>query len=82
VLDKYAKDNGYTVIVDVSSPQTPVLWRAESIDVTKEVIEMYDKNAPSATSTPAAAKPAAVKPAARTTAPPPAIPAGKTAPSK
>jgi outer membrane protein len=82
VLDKYAKDNGYTVIVDVSSPQTPVLWRAESIDVTKEVIEMYDKNAPSAASTPAAAKPAAVKPAARTTAPPPAIPAGKTAPSK
>ena len=65
VLDKYAKDNGYTLIVDVSSPQTPVLWRAESIDVTKDIIEMYDKNAPSATPTPTA-----VKPAARPAAPP------------
>ena len=77
VIDKYAKDNGYTLIVDVSSPQTPVLWRAESIDVTKDIIEMYDKNAPSAASAPAVAKPAA-----RPTTPPPAAPAAKAPPPK
>src|SRR5271165_721851 len=26
VIDKYAKDNGFTLILDVSSPQTPVLF--------------------------------------------------------
>src|SRR5579884_1545636 len=26
VLDNYAKQNGYTMIIDVSSPQSPVLW--------------------------------------------------------
>ena len=69
VIDKYAKDHGYALILDVSSPQTPVLWRAEAIDVTKDIIELYDKNAPAAGSSPAtvtrpavpAPKPAAPK---------------------
>ena len=46
VLDKYAKDNGFAVILDVSSQQTPVLYAANSIDVTRDVVELYNKNAP------------------------------------
>jgi outer membrane protein len=70
VIDKYAKENGYTLIVDVSSQQTPVIYAANSIDITQDIIALYDKNAPSATSAskpaasppPAAAKPAATPP--------------------
>ena len=45
VIEKYARDNGITMVVDVSSPQTPVLYASPSIDITKEIIELYDKNA-------------------------------------
>jgi outer membrane protein len=61
VLDKYAKDNGYAVILDVSQQNTPVLFAANTVDVTKEVIELYDKNAPAAA---APAAPSATKPVA------------------
>lgn len=44
VIDKYAKDNAYILIVDVSSPQTPVLFASNTIDITKDIIELYDKN--------------------------------------
>jgi outer membrane protein len=45
VIDRYAKENGYALIVDVSSPQTPVLFASNTIDVTKDIIQLYDKNA-------------------------------------
>ncbi len=72
VLGKYASDRGFAVVLDVSNPQTPVLWASNTIDITQEVVELYDKGAagqaPSgATATPpptAAPKPVAPKPAA------------------
>ena len=60
VLDKYASANGFAVILDISSQQTPVLYAANGIDVTREVVDLYNKNAAAA---PAAAKPAAGAPA-------------------
>ena len=48
VLDKYAKDNGYALVLDVSSQQTPVLFAANGIDITQEIVALYDKNAPAA----------------------------------
>src|ERR1700722_4160186 len=81
VIEKYSRDNGYTLVVDVSSPQTPVLYASPSIDITKEIIEIYDKNAasgggsaPSQTSAPAP-KPPAATPAPKTA--PPSKPAGQ-----
>jgi len=76
VLNKYASDNGYTLILDISSPQTPVMYASNTIDITRDIIELYDKNAPSATSAapaPAVARPVAPKPtipAAKPSAPP------------
>jgi outer membrane protein len=75
VIEKYSRDNGITMVVDVSSPQTPVLYASPSIDITKEIIELYDKNAGSGASSSAPAAPAAKPPAA---APKPAAP-GKPA---
>jgi len=87
VIDKYAKDNGFSVILDVSNPQTPVLWASNTIDITSEVVALYDKaNPPGAAAPPAPAKTAApaVTPTtarpAGTTAPPAARPTGATAP--
>jgi outer membrane protein len=58
ILNKYARDNAYTLIVDDSSQQTPVLFAANQIDVTQDIIRLYDQTYPVKTST-AAPKPAA-----------------------
>ena len=69
VIEKYAQERGFSLILDVSNPQTPVIWASNTSDITKDIIELYDKTAP------ASAKPAtgAAKPAA-TPAKPPAAP--------
>jgi outer membrane protein len=72
VIDKYAKDNGYSLILDVSSQQSPVLYAANSIDITREVIDLYDKNSPGPVSGGAAAP--ASTPAAKPAAPPATAP--------
>lgn len=81
LIDKYAKDNAYSVILDVSSPQTPVLFASNSIDITKDLVEMYDKNAPSMAAAPSAAastpKPPGAAPVKRPATPPPAAAAPK-----
>jgi len=69
VIEKYSKDNGYTMVLDVSNPNTPVLYASSAIDVTSDVISLYDKTssggAPAAPPAPAKpAAPGAVKPAA------------------
>jgi len=67
--EKYAKDHGYTWIVDVSSQQTPVIYFSETIDITKDIIDLYDKGATGAgPGTTPAAKP--VVPAPKPAAPP------------
>jgi outer membrane protein len=43
VIEKYAKDNGYTMILDVSNPQTPVLYASSAIDITQDIVALYDK---------------------------------------
>jgi len=68
VIDKYAVANGYSVILDVSNPQTPVLYASNAVDITKDIIDLYDK----ATASTSAAEPAKPKPAAAPTAPKPA----------
>jgi outer membrane protein len=80
VVAKYATDNGFAIIIDVSSQQTPVLWAANGIDITKEIVDLYDKNAPApsaASPKPAATAPPAAAPAAKPPAPKPAAPPAK-----
>jgi outer membrane protein len=70
VLNKYARDNGYSVILDDSSQQTPVIFAANQIDVTQDIIHLYDQSYPVKAST-AAPKPAAPRPAPAAAAPKP-----------
>ncbi len=46
VIDKYSKDNGYALVLDVSSQQTPVLFATHNI--TADVVKQYDQKAPGA----------------------------------
>lgn len=61
VLDKYSKENGYAVVFDTSSQQTPVIYEAPAIDITQDIIKLYDQSYPAkasaATSKPASAAP-------------------------
>jgi outer membrane protein len=63
VIDKYARDNGFVLILDVGAQQNPVLYASNNIDITNEIVALYDKNAPSA-ATPAAPAAPAVRPVA------------------
>jgi outer membrane protein len=43
VVTKYAKDNSYSMVLDVSSPNTPVMYASSAIDITQDIISLYDK---------------------------------------
>lgn len=67
VMEKYAQAHGFAVILDVSNPQTPVLYANKGIDLTKQLVEAYNVES----GVPPPAKPVA----APSTAPRPAAPA-------
>jgi outer membrane protein len=73
VMEKYAMQNGFAVVLDVSSPQTPVLWAASAVDITNDIVKLYDQAYPGVAAAPAV--PAAKPPAAAKT--PAAAPAKK-----
>ena len=67
VLEKYAASNGYSIVLDVSNPQTsPVLWATQTNVITKELVEAYNAANPVVGAKPAT-RPAA--PAQRPAAP-------------
>jgi len=50
----YASRNGYAMVVDVSMPNGPVLWASPSIDITNEIVRLYDQAHPMAATAPPA----------------------------
>jgi outer membrane protein len=71
VLSTYAQQQGFTLVLDVSQQQNPVLYAHESTNITKAILDAYNVKSgvpappPSAQqSAPAAPKPAAKAPAA------------------
>ncbi|MBZ5541159.1 MAG: OmpH family outer membrane protein [Acidobacteriia bacterium] len=62
VLDRYARENGYVAVFDTSSQNSPILYASAQIDVTTDIVRLYDQAYPVKGAAPAA-KPAA-KPAA------------------
>jgi hypothetical protein len=68
VLDRYARENAYTAIFDSSAQGAPI-YVSNGVDVTPEIVKLYDQAYPAKAGA-TAAKPAA-KPAATGTAPVP-----------
>ena len=81
VIDKYAKDNGFGLLIDSSNPwpQGPVLWANGSVDISKSIVDQYNTvsgvPAPPKPATTGAATPA--KPATTTPATKPPVKPGK-----
>jgi outer membrane protein len=77
IIEKYATQNGYALVLDVSNQQTGVLWAASGIDITNDIVKLYDQANPadgSAAKSPAppVARPGAPPPQTKTP-PPPAV---------
>ncbi len=72
VIEKFAKDNGYVLVLNVGGQQSTVTYASSAIDITRDVIELYDKNSPGSPAV-GSAKPPAAAPASA--APKPAGPA-------
>ena len=54
VIDKFARENGFVLILDNSNTQTsPVLAFSPTIDLTQEIIRLYDQTYPVRSSAPA-----------------------------
>jgi Skp family chaperone for outer membrane proteins len=62
VMKDYAEKNGYTLVLNISGQQSPVMFREESTDITQAVIDAYNAKsgvpAPTASSVPDAPAPA------------------------
>lgn len=71
VLDRYSRENGYTVVLDTSAQGSPVVYGSSSSDITQEIVRLYDQaypvkstsSGPSGSAAPAAPKPSSPTPA-------------------
>lgn len=66
VLNDYAKQHGYTLVLDIAQQQNPVLFASDSTNITKQVIDAYNtKSGIPAPPAPAAGAPSTVPSAPR-----------------
>jgi outer membrane protein len=63
VLDRYSRENGYTVVLDTSAQGSPVVYGSSQSDITQDIVRLYDQAYPVKAGAPAASAPAP-KPAA------------------
>jgi len=65
VLDRYSRENGFTVVLDTSAQGSPVVYGSSQSDITQEIVKLFDQAYPlkGASAAPAAPKPAAPAPA-------------------
>jgi outer membrane protein len=61
VLDRYARENGIVAVFDSSAQNSPILFASTNIDITQDIIKLYDQAYPLKAGA-APAKPAATTP--------------------
>src|SRR5579864_8705262 len=71
VLDRYSRENGFTVVLDTSAQGSPVVYGSSQSDITQEIVRLFDQAYPIKAGSGAAA-PATPKPASPAPAPAPA----------
>jgi outer membrane protein len=69
VLDRYSRENGYTIVLDTSAQGSPVVYGSSQADITQDVVRLYDQAYPPKSGAPAASAPAAPRPATPAPAP-------------
>jgi outer membrane protein len=76
VIDRYASERGYSLILDVATTPTPVIYASNTIDITRDIVDLYDKMQAAGLAAPAAATSGAPAPSR------PPVAAPKPAPPK
>jgi len=74
VLDRYARENSIVAVFDSSAQNSPILFASTNIDITQEIIKLYDAAYPLKAGAAAPAKPAATTPRPAPTTPVPTKP--------
>ena len=46
VIDKYSKANGFKIVMDISNPQSPILYAVNEVNITAQIISAYDEEHP------------------------------------
>jgi outer membrane protein len=62
VLDRYSRENGFVIVFDSSAQNSPVLYKSTQIDLTQDIVRLYDQAYPVKGGTTTTPKPAATKP--------------------
>ena len=62
VLNRYARENGFVAVFNSSAQNSPLIYKSEQIDITQDIIRLYDQAYPIKAGAATPAKPAA-KPA-------------------
>jgi len=78
-IERYARDHGISMVVDVSLQPNPVMYASPALDITKEIVDLYDQNAP-AMSNPSPSKPGLTNPTPQQQRPPAPKPTTPTKP--
>ncbi len=69
LANRYAQENGIGIMFDTSGQTSPVLYRAQQLDITQEIVKLYDQQYP--------VKAGAAAPAQKPASPPAQAPAKK-----
>jgi Skp family chaperone for outer membrane proteins len=72
-MKKYAADSGFTLLLDVSSQQSNVLWAVPQTDISQAVVDLYNKQSGIAAPPPPSPRPATAPAAPRPAAPKPPV---------
>ncbi len=80
VLQKYSSEKQLTMVFDVSGQPNNILFASNTIDITRDIITLYDAAAPATPVAPSAKPTTSSAPAPKPPAPKPAAPATTTAP--
>ncbi len=57
IINRYASENGYGVVLDTSAQSSAVLFASNSVDITNTIIRLYNKEYPIKSAAAPAAKP-------------------------
>jgi outer membrane protein len=63
-MKKYAADSGFTLLLDVSSQSSNVMWAVPQTDISQAVVDLYNKQSGIAAPAPQGPRPSAPKPSA------------------
>jgi hypothetical protein len=77
VVQKYASEKQLTMVMDISGQPNNILFASNTIEITRDVIALYDAAPPATTVTSAPRAPSSPAPKAAAPAPRPAAPAPK-----